>query len=57
MKLFLILTGNGDTSYILATSEEDALKYFKDIHVMNIDELDVRMSIEALKYWRSENDK
>ena len=52
MKLFFILTGIGESNYILATSKEDAMRYFKEVHVMDCYEIEVKMSVEAVKYWK-----
>ena len=52
MRLFLILTGAGDENYILASSLDDAKKYFKGKHIMDCRELDVRMSVSALNWMK-----
>jgi len=48
MKLYLVLTGNGISNYIVAMDKDDALKYFKDYHVMDIVELDLSFSVDAI---------
>ena len=47
MKLFVILTGTGVENYILATDEQDAIKYYSNQHIMDVYQVSLKVTIKA----------